>query len=79
MGKLPLPPSNAELAAIRETAQRNAAPPVHNKLPESLTDEQLRKVREESARLGRPLTPEEYELIVWGKVQPKMRYGIKCV
>ena len=78
MGILPSPPSNAELAALRERAQQNSPTNNHNRFPDALSNEQLDAVRHETQRLARPLTPEEYEIVVWGRVQQKIRYGIVC-
>ena len=75
MGRLPSPPTIEELAAIREAAQKNSAP-VGNKLPASLTDAQLAKLRDESLRLGRQLTDDERAICLWGKIPPKMAHGI---
>jgi hypothetical protein len=78
MGTLPRPMSAAELAAIRGTAQRNAAPSNVTGLPEPLSNDALSRVREESQRLGRQLTDDEFQLCVYGKLQPLIRYGVTC-
>jgi hypothetical protein len=76
MGILPRPMNNAELAALRETAQRNAAPTNnHNRFPAPLTNEQLRMLNEEVRRVGRQLTDDEREIVLFGKVQQKWKYG----
>jgi hypothetical protein len=75
MGRLPLPPTNAELAAIREIAQRNAPPTTGVRFLDALSNEQLRTLNEEVRRVGRQLTDDEREIVLFSKVQQKWKYG----
>lgn len=45
----------------------------------ALTNEQLALLREASARVGRPLTDDERQVLLVGKVLPKVNSGVKII
>jgi hypothetical protein len=45
----------------------------------ALTNEQLSELRTASAKCGRPLTDDERQVVLYGKILPKVLSGIKII
>ena len=49
---------------------------LEDEMSEPLTSEQLQRLNTAAQQKQAPLTDGERDVVLWGKVQPKIRYGV---